>query len=167
MAGTQWPASRGPRKQQRLGVPSGFLLDTAGARGETLKISSCEHIQQRVHTRLSERAFDTNVLQIVMSAITTPNIAATACRVLRTPELLYLPQCLHTYLQTSRMLNRDLDIDEQVLLMCFISSHLITANFYHVWDIEKHHQNKVRPRFENSWTPALTLLTVHRAVLLL
>ena len=149
LASSQWSATRGPRKQQGLGVPSGFLLDTAGARGETLKLSACEQIQQRVHTRLSERAIDATVLQTLMSVISTSNIAATAFRVLRTPELLYLPQCLYTYLQTSRTLNRNVDIDAQVLQMCFCSSHMITANFHHVWDVEKRHQNMVRPRLEN------------------
>lgn len=76
-------------------------------------------------------------------AISLENIAATALNVLKTPELLYLPETMKESCTREAGDSHKVDLPACLMLVCVVSSPTITLNYYHLWDVDRQHPQQV------------------------
>lgn len=140
-ADAQWPGKGTARPPAASPVPCQLLEEAAGLHGHAKQEISCDKVQLSVRAALAVGQVDPYAVSIVEMAASAVNVAATASNLLMIPEYLYLPARILEYVRSAS--DPELDVDNLVLQMCFVNSHIVTLNYHHIWDLDAQHQSRV------------------------
>lgn len=123
-----------------------ILQDAAGQSTPHSKQQACTQVRDMALRALVVAGVSSKLVQSMSSMITQGNIEWTATCILKTPELLTLPQTITEFLQRSkREAHNDLaHRTSQLKCMCFVKSPKAGIHFANVWDVEKQHPDHVR-----------------------
>lgn len=147
----QWHANANkgaatPHRSTDPREPCMLIQDAAGIHGDQRQQNAASSIVNAAVTEVRQYRLNKVAAAILETAITKKNVSDTALAILFTPELLYLPECIRTYLQQEVLTfpAKHEGLERTLCQLRFASSPHIILNYYHYWDRERQHQKQVQ-----------------------